>query len=462
MQTTVEYVRRLRPYCILSGGHHEDPFVAAVLCANIEEETLTALKDYTRGLYSPELHYESFRFFEHSIEDDQRHGSRVVNHPAFRPAIEQTRSQLSVLRPVHIIRPDQFDKVSWIPSSSAGYGYVGKKRDNYPLARRNATRALYGFAKWRSRYRFVPDKAFARTQLSLRSHPKVRHVWGRAFHHILIEGLIGQPFIQNCMQYDTPIYIGKDIHKDMPYVILRAMQNGGTCYCIDFSKFDASVCSQLVKIAWSLLEELLVLDDFVDRLVFDFCYTLFTNTPLLMPDGRLYIVRSGVPSGSYFTQIIDSIVNLLVINMCMYDAWNMFYPVKVLGDDSLFVVPTESCTVEELTKFFDQFGLAVSDKTVITRNHDKIVFLGHNFYGSRVTRDEFTCLSLALFTEEAISSPEESALRIGSLIYDCGYNSFSLFNLYKHLLHTYNFDWDQMPQRPADVYHPYFTLFILS
>ncbi|KAF6215866.1 hypothetical protein GE061_000201 [Apolygus lucorum] len=142
--------------------------------------------------------------------------------------------------------PDNLDAVSWIPSSAAGFGYIGKKADNYLLARKNATRVLTGYSKWKSSYRFSPDKSFARTQLAMRAHPKIRHVWGRAFHHIHIEGLIGQPLLLRLMEVDTPIYIGKDIHKDMPYCILEATADGGTCYCIDFSKFDASVSSGLV------------------------------------------------------------------------------------------------------------------------------------------------------------------------------------------------------------------------
>lgn len=46
--------------------------------------------------------------------------------------------------------------------------------------------------------------------------------------------------------------------------------------------------------------------------------------------------------------------------------------------------------------------MTLSDKTIITQNFRDIIFLGHNFYGSKVTRDDFTYLSLSLHTEDEI------------------------------------------------------------
>lgn len=302
--TTVKYVRRLPPYSLFSVGSPNDEYVSDIFKQCLEPETLSALHEYTRGMYSIDSHYKSLMFFNRDISDDHM-TSRLCNHPSLPYALAKVREELSCLRGTVPISTSNIDKVYWIPSSAAGYGYVGPKKDNYHLARRNATRALFGYDRWRDQYRFVPDKAYARNQLALRATPKIRHVWGRAFHHFLIEGLIGRPLLERLVQHDTPIYIGRDIHKDMPAVTLAATTQGGTCYCIDFSKFDSSVCSFLVHTAWTILLECLLLATPLERLVFDFRYALFTNTPLVMPDGRLYIVLStGVPSGSYFTQII--------------------------------------------------------------------------------------------------------------------------------------------------------------
>lgn len=79
-------------------------------------------------------------------------------------------------------------------------------------------------------------------------------------------------------------------------------------------------------------------------------------------------------------------------------------PIYVLGNDSISATPTEKFTFEEACGFFASLGLTLNDKTIIIRNLSDIVFLGHHFYGSWVTRDEFTRLSLASFTEDEILS----------------------------------------------------------
>lgn len=106
----------------------------------------------------------------------------------------------------------------------------------------------------------------------MRANPKIRHVWGHAIHHILIKRLISQPLLDGLMKHETPIYIGKDIHKDMPYLILKATKDCGTFYCLDFSKFDSTIPGSLVKMAWDLMYEMFDISDHVDQLVDDFCY----------------------------------------------------------------------------------------------------------------------------------------------------------------------------------------------
>lgn len=137
-------------------------------------------------------------------------------------------------------------------------------------------------------------------------------------------------------------------------------------------------------------------------------------------------------------------------------------PTKVLGDDSLFALPHASLDAPTIKSFFAKFGFVLSDKTVITNDYSDIIFLGHNFYGSRVTRDTFTCLSLALYTEEAILSAAATAVRLSSLVYDAGFNSFTLHNLYKIHLQRSNIDWTSEPVRPVSTISPFTELFLLG
>lgn len=458
--STLTLIGRLPSYSLLTSGSHIDPFVQEIMKESFSPCTMRALDDYTRGMYSIDLHYAHLMRYERPLSVEASLSKTFRDNPAFHAAVAHLTEQLSCIKATSITR-DNLDKVAYVASSSADYGYVGSKANNFLLARRNATRALYGYKKYRSNYRFVPDKAYARTQLALKANPKIRHVWGRAFHHILIEGLIAQPLIQQIMLNETPIYIGRDIHKDLPYRITQLSSLGNPVYCIDFSSFDSTVCDFLVVTAWNILEKLLNLDAFASRLTFQFCKELFRHTPLVMPDGKLFSVKTGIPSGSYFTQLIGSIINAILIYMLMFDVTGSFHYLKVLGDDSIFSIP-QLLSLDAIKAYFIPLGMKVSEKTIITRNFNEIYFLGHNFYGSRVTREEFTCLSLALHTEQSCWLPQQSIVRLASLLYDCGFNSFGMYNVYKRLVAKYPIDWSLEIDKPIDFTFPFTKIFVLS
>lgn len=88
---------------------------------------------------------------------------------------------------------------------------------------------------------------------------------------------------------------------------------------------------KMISIAWFILQELYVFESAADFAVFHFCQDLFMNTPLLIPDGKLWKVVTGISSGSYLTQIIDSIINSSLSNMLLHSHGQIYRTtVKVL------------------------------------------------------------------------------------------------------------------------------------
>lgn len=257
----------------------------------------------------------------------------------------------------------------------------------------------------------MPDKACARTQLAKRTRPQIRHVWGRAFHHILPAGTFFQPLIKALALFETPIFIGRDIHIEMPHAIIRLIGDTRYTYCFDFSSFDATVCSYLISVAWDIIESLFEMDHH-SSMVYDLIRDLNSRSPVIMPAGRLYVVFKGVPSGSYSTQVVDSLVNLILVYAYQLRMFNRTLKTYVMGDDSIFVAE-EHCDIEDAANYFASFGMILnSEKSLITADRRQVIFLGHNFYGSRVTRGEFTCLLLALYTEHQPATPENTSIRI--------------------------------------------------
>jgi hypothetical protein len=184
-----------------------------------------------------------------------------------------------------------------------------------------------------------PCLAFKRTQFD----DKTRLVWGYPFSMTLIEGLVAKPLNEQFKGGTTP----------MAYAIattalgtkLRvASYHYQWAYSIDMSSFDASIHSTLIhqgfKIlkTWYDLSEVEPISHKTVGEIFDIIENYFIHTPIVMPDMRLYLGKKhGVPSGSYFTQIIDSIVNV-IIGGTIGSRFNMNidkHAIFVLGDDLL-------------------------------------------------------------------------------------------------------------------------------
>lgn len=409
---TVTFIRTLRPYPIGGGAHNIDTYVQEHLAPLVDPSLLSEVHEYTRGMYSIDLHYESFRKYSTKAKADKQIGELLELNADYQQAKHTVRRSLRDLKHVQPIPMNELDRVRWVSSSAAGYGYENKKKgDCYLQARRNASRAYYEFIQKGDHYKMVPDKAFARSQLAKKVEPKIRHVWGRAFHHILMEGTIAQPLIERASVIPTPLYLSRDLHLDMPCDIHVLLANGDWAHCLDFSSFDATVPSALIDEAWDILFEILAIDENAS-IVFNYCKRLNTNTPVLMPDGRLFMVTRGIPSGSYFTQLIGSVVNLLIIHTLQIHMSGTVHTTFVMGDDSIFAMKQPLGSITSIAAYvMDHFGMKVNmDKSLITRTVRDVHFLGHNFYGTKVTRDVFTSLCLVLFTERPVTTPDRKSV----------------------------------------------------
>lgn len=318
------------------------------------------------------------------------------------------------------------DTVPYVGSTSAGYGYDGrKKRDVYLLARARATANLCNFLEHPDTYLPTPSMAFARTQLAPVTEPKVRHVFGAPFHQILLEGCLAAPIIERLSSHQSPIFIGRNIFKDAPpCAILHLQDPKPLCYCLDFSKFDTSVSHYLIDRFFSFLSRVLTPTPSSANLI-NWCRYSLTHTAVLLPTGDLYRMHSGLPSGSYFTQLIGSYINLTLQHFAQLTFLGHTCPTYVLGDDSLFFTTTDDpIPLDSLSTLFATVGFNLNlDKSIITSDLRSIHFLGHNFRGSRLSRDDWTLLQLAYYVERPVFTPDESLTRILSLLTDSGYSS---------------------------------------
>lgn len=169
---------------------------------------------------------------------------------------------------------------------------------------------------------------------------------------------------------------------------------------MDYSGFDGSIGTQLIGIAFQILSEHLVLEKRW-RNLWNRVATYFSTCPFVDQYGQLVKGRrGGVPSGSMFTQMIDTIVNAIIIEYVFDDCVEKRY--FVYGDDSLTFLKL-SCVdlqnrLEDIKRLVKQLGIEVNlKKTKVVPPQQAVEFLGH--YDLKKGRPAIEVLTRLIFPE---------------------------------------------------------------
>jgi len=239
------------------------------------------------------------------------------------------------------------------------------KSSGLPLMTTKAKALTYSFDRERQVRALVkapnPCVAYKRTQKG----NKTRLVWGYPLEMTIMEARFARPLIDQFTSVWTPMAFGRPkvelgarLHryfKDMP----------GTTVCLDYSKYDSTISACLIREAFRIMATWFRKKD-LDEYGWTIMSEYFVSTPIVMPDGHLYTgKRHGVPSGSYFTQMVDSIVNVILC-YALKSKFNLaFSPEQllVLGDDVILQVAGH-VTLEDVSqwaRYLSKIGLILHD-----------------------------------------------------------------------------------------------------
>lgn len=153
-----------------------------------------------------------------------------------------------------------------------------------------------------------------------------------------------------------PYYAGGKNELQISSVITRWRTKFSRFMSIDYSSFDQTISSWLIEDAFSVVKSAFVMDEFHSSL-FDVIVNDFIHKDFILSEGSLHSDK-GVPSGSMFTQIIDSIVNLLVVRT-FFNHLEAKAEMIAMGDDNLIFTDSE-VTMEDLASYLiKNFGLVV-------------------------------------------------------------------------------------------------------
>lgn len=239
-----------------------------------------------------------------------------------------------------------------------------------------------------------------------------RAVWMFPFEWHIVEAAFFYP-LQEKMKANVRIYAAENAVARR--ALLSEAATSGSFHskvAMDYSGFDGSIGTQLIGIAFNLLKEHMLLDGKMEK-VWSRVATYFATCPFYDQYARLISGRrGGVPSGSMFTQLVDTVVNALVIEYVFADMKQKHY--WVYGDDSLTLLP---CSVQDARDLMESvaesashLGITVNlSKTHVCGPCDTTTFLGH--YDLRRGRPEEDVIGRLIYPERPFVPTAENLLR---------------------------------------------------
>jgi hypothetical protein len=286
------------------------------------------------------------------------------------------------------LNPHSIELMTSNPNGSAGLTAPSKKKKDAKMrALERAVQIIQGDKAPE------PCLAFKRTQ----KNDKTRLVWGFPYSMTVVEGLLAYPINQHFKKWNTPMAYAKT-----SFAVGSKLRVGARrkkyCYSLDMSQFDASISSVLISHAFNIIGSWFDLEALEPTTretygdILNIISRYFVTTPIVMPDGNVYKgKRHGVPSGSYFTQIIDSIANTILCG-AISSYFNMGInrrDIMVLGDDLLFFTD-HKISLNAISEYAKRtFGINVhgAEKSEIFRSGEVIHFLGRDWHNGHPDLD---------------------------------------------------------------------------
>lgn len=154
-------------------------------------------------------------------------------------------------------------------------------------------------------------------------------------YQIIAELKFAKPFQQLIAHLDE--YAGGKDDAAISNIIANCRRKNAYWYSLDYSSFDQSISNWLIQDAFAIIRQAFA-GEFDDEL-FSIIQNDFIHKNFISAQGVIHSDK-GVPSGSMFTQIIDSIVNLICVYTYLYSI-GIEGTCIVMGDDNLLFTNTE-------------------------------------------------------------------------------------------------------------------------
>lgn len=252
--------------------------------------------------------------------------------------------------------------------------------------------------------------------------PKGRLVWAAGLVTSVLATMYSKPIYEAIK--DKWCFSYGDYARDTGAKLVSLHSKRDYVYGLDFSAFDASISARIIDAAFGILTSHLRLSSgqkqLLDRIISD-----FIHSRLVLPDGSLWQVHRGVPSGSAFTSLVDSVANLIILQYVWIRRTRHSLgarEVVVLGDDSA-VASDWYLDLTQIQETAQELGMVLSaSKSARVRLGGMVPYLGHLWKAGVAHRDEWDIAIRLAYPEKwnrHLRDPRFSLLRRVSMTADC-------------------------------------------
>lgn len=267
--------------------------------------------------------------------------------------------------------------------------------------------------------------AFIRAQLVKRGERKVRAVHGYPATMVFGEAVFALPLIEEYRKGKHPIAYGYETGIGGCRKLINSFK-GQHFLGIDFKSFDKTVPEWLIRVAFDILFLNLDVTTYRDYGIprsayilrmWDYIVNYFIHTPIRMCNGERYRKDGGIASGSYFTQLIGSIINYILIQYTMLKINATITAIKVLGDDSI-VGLNRAVYPYEVSAILEPLGFIVNAaKSSSSPRLSDITFLGHTLNCGFPTKPRDKVIASLVYPEHPDRDWDHVASRALGILY---------------------------------------------
>jgi len=210
---------------------------------------------------------------------------------------------------------------------------------------------------------------------------KTRNVWGYPIADTVFEMMYYIPLLAyQKSKWNRAALISPDCTAQrITDMIINAMSSDRVLYSVDFAAYDASIKYQYIIKAFDYIKSLFCTDfaPFIDYIC-ERMYTIGIVTPTGLRDGK-----HGVPSGSTFTNEVDSIVQFGIASLCSFIHE---FECQIQGDDGVYMMSKE--VIEQFEAVFKYAGLKLEkSKSIIAENY--VIFCQNLYHIDYINDNNF-------------------------------------------------------------------------